>query len=109
MATFVVPHSDPARNEKFQVRLTEIEDVRMAIDILAGRLPQRIPVGALVRGKTDVNIGYTWSIDPNNFTFAQYALKVCDVMPSFVDTEAYRNVRSYCPWSGRLIGLAPLA
>ncbi|MEV4417840.1 hypothetical protein [Catellatospora sp. NPDC049609] len=109
VATFAVPHSNAGLEEKFNVRLTSGDDIKMAQDILAKRAPQRIPAGELIRGFSDVNSSYSWSIDPDTFTFAAYALKICDVMPSFVDTDGYRNVESYCPWHGRLIGLTPIA
>lgn len=101
VATFRVPVGQGA--EYYRVRLTEADDITTARRILSGEQPRMVPNGAIARGETDVNKGYTWHLDPERFAFTPYALSVCDVRPSRVDDLPF--LRQLCPWSAQLKSL----
>ena len=105
LATFTVPNPASGMEEKYNVRLTEQADIDTARGIFSGALPRKIPVGRIIRGSSDVNHGYSWHIDPKDFTFGDYALKLCDTVPSAVESGEYRYSH-LCPWSARLVGLS---
>ncbi|MGX7826444.1 BP74-related protein [Actinokineospora sp. 24-640] len=101
VATFRVPVGGAV--EHYRVRLTESDDIATARGILAGALPRMIPNGAIIRGTTEVNKGYTWHIDSKRFVFTPYALSICNVSPSQVERLAF--LRDLCPWSAQLESL----
>ena len=64
-----------------------------------------IPNGLIVR-ETGVNEGWSWSLDPNDFEFADLTIEVCDGLPSDVESGDLTSDR-YCPWSAVIVGLVP--
>src|SRR5262245_65648724 len=55
--------------EEYRLRLTDPQDIVIAQKLLAGELAPSIPNGRVVRGEPDVNVGYSWHIDPNSVEF----------------------------------------
>jgi len=92
--------------EQFRVLLTERLDLDVAGRLLAGEDAPSIPNGLVVRGDTSVNAGYSWSIDPNDFAFADVTIEVCDGLPSDVEQGLVTSDR-YCPWSAIIVSLEP--
>jgi hypothetical protein len=90
--------------ETYRVRLVEPADVEIAQDLLAGRRSNLIPNGRIVRGSTDVNTGYNWHIDPNDFEWAEVTVEVCDGLPSYV-TDGSLSGDRYCPWSATVVDI----
>jgi hypothetical protein len=101
IATFRV-----ADAETYRVRLTDPADIETAEKLLAGELDPLIPNGRIVRGETDVNEGWSWHIDPNDFEFAEVTMEVCDGLPSYVEDGTVTSDR-FCPWSAVLVSLEP--
>ena len=60
----------------------------------------------MVRGETGVNEGFTWSIDPDDFEFADVTIEVCDGIPSDVEKGLVTSDR-YCPWSAVVADIQP--
>jgi hypothetical protein len=65
-----------------------------------------IPNGRVVRGESDVNVGYSWHIDPASVEFADAATEVCDGRPSDVEKGTITS-EWYCPWSAQVVAIAP--
>ena len=65
-------------------------------------------IGALLRGDGGVNAPYGWHLDPATVTPVDVAAEVCDGRPSDVQqnmTYWITTVRSFCPWSARVISV----
>lgn len=90
--------------EEFKVRLTDPTDIEIARKLLAGEEAPNIPNGIVVRGDPDVNVGYTWHIDPESLEFADFTMEVCDGLPSDVEQGIITSDR-YCPWSAEVIAI----
>ena len=56
-------------------------------------------------GKAEPQSG-TWSLDPNDFEFAEITIEVCDGIPSDVEAGLVTSDR-YCPWSAVIADLKP--
>jgi len=91
--------------ERFRVLLTDPADQAVANQLLAGGEGPDIPNGRIVRD-TGVNEGWSWSLDPNDFEFADLTTEVCDGEPSDVESGALTSDR-YCPWSARVVEIEP--
>ena len=59
--------------EEYRIRLTDPDDSGIAQQLLAGESAPRIPNGRVVRGEPDVNVGYSWHIDPTSVEFTDTA------------------------------------
>ena len=90
--------------EEYRIRLTDPADIEIARKLLAGEEAPRIPNGVVVRGDPDVNVGYTWHIDPESVEFADITVEVCDGLPSDVEKGIITSDR-YCPWSAEVIAI----
>jgi hypothetical protein len=99
VATFQV-----AGGERFRVLLTDPVDIANANRLVAGEDAPSIPSGVVVRGVTSVNEGYSWSLDPDQFEFADITMEVCDGLPSDVEAGTISSDR-YCPWSAIIASL----
>ena len=102
----VVVTFEVAGGETFKVRLTDPADIAIAHQLLADEEAPSIPNGLVVRGETDVNEGYSWSIDPDDFEFADATIEVCDGLPSDVEAGIITSDR-YCPWSAIVVSIEP--
>lgn len=87
--------------ERFRVLLVEPADQDAAARLLDGVEGPDIPNGRIVR-QTGVNEGWSWSIDPLDFEFADVTTEVCDGDPSDVENGELTGDR-YCPWSARVV------
>jgi hypothetical protein len=92
--------------EEYRIRLTDADDIATARKLLAGEAAPGIPNGRVVRGDADVNMGYSWHIDPASVEFADTTTEVCDGRPSDVERGVITSDR-YCPWSAKVIAIAP--
>jgi hypothetical protein len=91
--------------ERFRVLLTERADLDIARRLLAGEDGPDIPNGRIVR-ETGVNEGWSWSLDPEDFEFADVTIEVCDGTPADVESGELTSDR-YCPWSARVVAVEP--
>jgi hypothetical protein len=98
-----------AGDQQYRILLTDPADIAGAIGLLQGDIGPSIPNGKVVRhaGEDPVNRGYTWSIDPNDFEWADVTTEVCDGIPSDVEQGLVTSDR-YCPWSAIVVAVDPL-
>jgi len=92
--------------EEYRIRLTDPVDIAVARKLVAGEAAPGIPDGRVVRGEPDVNVGYSWHIDPDSLEFADTAIEVCDGRPSDVEKGVITSDR-YCPWSAKVVAITP--
>jgi hypothetical protein len=92
--------------EEYRIRLTDADDIATARKLLAGEAAPAIPNGLVVRGEPDVNVGYSWHIDPISVEFADTATEVCDGRRSDVEKRVITSDR-YCPWSAKVVAITP--
>src|SRR5512138_373773 len=90
--------------EEYRLRLTDPNDIGIAQKLLAGESAPRIPNGRVVQGEPDVNVGYSWHIDPTSVEFADITTEVCDGRPSDVEKQVITSDR-YCPWSAKVVAI----
>jgi hypothetical protein len=90
--------------ESYKIRLTDPADIEIARKLLAAEVAPAIPNGVVVRGSADVNVGYSWHIDPASVEFADSTIEVCDGLPSDVEKGLITSDR-YCPWSAKVIAI----
>ena len=96
-AEFVVDVS----GERFVLRLTDPETIRIAEDNRLGRNSQ-FPIGPLRSGNGGFNAPWTWHFDPAETRFAEVAMELCDGRPSYVEQHK-QDYPSYCPWGARVV------
>jgi hypothetical protein len=87
-----------ADEEPFRVLLIEREDIAGAWALGRGEDVPSIPNGLVIRDEPSVNEGYSWSLDPSDFEWADVTTEVCDGLPSDVEAGTITSDR-YCPWS----------
>jgi Domain of unknown function (DUF6438) len=93
-----------ADSEQYKIRLTDSTDIEVARKLLDGNKAPSIPNGVVIRGSSDVNVGYSWHIDPDTVEFADVTTEVCDGLPSDVEKGLITSDR-YCPWSAEVIAI----
>ena len=91
-------------NEQYKIRLTDPADIEIAHKLLVGEEAPNIPNGMVVRGDPDVNVGYSWHIDPDSVEFADLTTEVCDGRPSDVEKSVITSDR-YCPWAAKVVAI----
>jgi hypothetical protein len=69
------------------VRAAVAENIATALKLLAGEATPHIPTGRVVRGDVDINVGFSWHIDPTLAEFADTATDVCDGRPSDLESS----------------------
>ncbi|MBT2210083.1 MULTISPECIES: hypothetical protein [Actinomadura] len=94
--------------ESYKVRLVDQDDIDQAEALLNGGSGPSIPNGKINWGVVDVNSPYQWSIDPNNFGFADATTEVCDGRPSYVDGPNW-GAGYFCPWDAVITSLDPIS
>ena len=57
-------------DEEFRIQLIDPADIEIARMLLDDEEAPSIPNGMVIRGKADVNTGYSWHIDPATIEFA---------------------------------------
>jgi hypothetical protein len=93
--------------EEYRIRLTDSDDIAAAQRLLKGEAGPRIPNGKVVRGESNVNVGYSWHIDPASVEFADTTTELCDGRPSDVERGLITSGR-YCPWSAKIVAITPV-
>jgi hypothetical protein len=102
IVTFLV-----AEQEEYKIRLTDPVDIEFARQLLNDEAAPSIPNGLVVRGESDVNVGYTWHIDPDSVNFVDVTTEVCDGLPSDVE-QGIITSEYYCPWAAEVIAIEEL-
>jgi hypothetical protein len=96
-----------ANVEYFRLHLVEAADITAAFASL-DKQSNQFPNGLIVRTGPEVNIGYSWHLDPDDVEFVDFTIEVCDGLPSDVESGALTSDR-YCPWSARVVQMTPIA
>jgi N-acetylneuraminic acid mutarotase len=96
--------------QRFTVWVTNKTAIDQVLAIQQGRTTATIPVARILRGPGQAahNAPYHWHMDPDNIEFAVAAIEVCDGTPSFVESHIdyfVDVVKTYCPWSAKLVAL----
>jgi hypothetical protein len=102
----IVVTLEVASDQTYRVLLEEPADIDVARRLLDGGDAPSIPNGRVVRDVVGVNEGYSWSIDPADFEWADVTIEVCDGLPSDVEAGLVTSDR-YCPWSAVVVDLQP--
>jgi hypothetical protein len=89
--------------QQFSVRYTDPRDVKTAWRVWSGQAHSH-PIGTIVYGVPDVNVGYSWHLDP--VSWSEESTELCDGRPKDVERHAITSPY-YCPWSAKLIDLHP--
>jgi hypothetical protein len=92
--------------EYFRIHLVQATDITAAFANM-NKKSDRHPNGRIVRTGPELNIGYSWHIDPNDVNFVDVSIAACDRLPSEVERGALAGGR-YCPWSARVVQMTPL-
>jgi hypothetical protein len=104
-STAIVVTFEVNEGERFRVLLVDPADQDTATRLLDGVEGPDIPNGRIVH-VTGVNEGWSWSLDPLDFEFAELTTEVCDGNPSDVESGELTSDR-YCPWSARVVEIEP--
>jgi hypothetical protein len=90
-------------DEEYRILITDAADLAIAQRLLAGDdTAPAIPNGLIVRGVTSINVGWSWSIDPDSLEFADMTTEVCDGLPSYVEDGSLTG-DYFCPWSAEVV------
>jgi len=89
------------QNESLTVWVTNGPFIDRAVQLLAtgGR---QVPIFGTLFDGAACDPQWTWHVDPQNVSFADAAIELCDGLPSHIEAnKAYwlGTVKSYCPWS----------
>jgi len=87
--------------ERFVLRLTDPETIAMAEANLRGA-NTRFPLGTVRRGDGGFNQPWSWHLDPDDTTFVELAIEICDGRPSYLEAHV-DEYPVYCPWGGRVV------
>ena len=102
----VIVTFEVAGGERFKALLRGSDDIAVAQRLLAGEDAPGIPNGRLMR-ETGVNVDWSWSLDPDDFAFADTTIEACDGLPSDVEAGILTADR-YCPWSAVVVAVDPV-
>jgi hypothetical protein len=97
-----------ANGKTWKQRLTDPVDIEIARKLLAGEEAPTIPNGKIVRTGPDVNEGWSWHLDPNDFEWADMTVEVCDGLPDYVEDGTLTSDR-YCSWEAKVVAVDPLS
>ena len=87
--------------ERFVLRVTDLETIRLARERLAGR-GSRFPAGPVRRGDGGFNAPWSWHLDPAETRMVEVAIEVCDGTPSYVEAHL-DEFPMYCPWGASVL------
>jgi hypothetical protein len=94
--------------ERFRAWVTAPGTIAELHLLAGGRSLANIPAGTLRPGpgRGGHNLPFSWHLDPRDTVMAEVTIELCDATPSDVERrreEFLDAVRSFCPWSARLI------
>ena len=94
-----------ANGDKFAVYATDPEAIHLLTDNYYG-LNNMFVTGRLVIGNGGFNSPWSWHLDPDDVTMAEFAIELCDGTPSEVERNLpywLFQVETFCPWSSKVI------
>jgi hypothetical protein len=98
-----------ANGDRFKVYATDPEAIQLLTDNYNG-LNNMFVMGRLVIGNGGFNSPWSWHLDPDHVTMAEFAIELCDGTPSEVEHNlAYWlfQVETFCPWSSKVVEIDP--
>lgn len=100
---------ETANGDKFKVFATDPEAIQLLTDNYYG-LNNMFVMGRLVIGDRGFNSPWSWHLDPDYVTMAEFAIELCDGTPSEVEYNLLYllfQVETFCPWSSKVIEIGP--
>jgi hypothetical protein len=100
---------ETANGDKFKVYATDPEAIQLLTDNYYG-LNNMFVMGRLVIGDGGFNSPWSWHLDPDHVTMAEFAIELCDGTPSEVEHNLpywLFQVETFCPWSSKVIEIGP--
>jgi hypothetical protein len=94
-----------ANGDNFKVYATDPEAIQLLTDNYHG-LNNMFVMGRLVIGDGGFNSPWSWHLDPDDVTMAEFSIELCDGTPSEVEHNLpywLFQVETFCPWSSRVI------
>ncbi len=91
--------------ETFRIRIHDSEMIAEA-ERLVESDDQRVLNAPLRRGDGGFNAPWSWHMDPDEITFADLTVEVCDGCPHMIEEDLdywIDTVGRYCPWSTDVI------
>lgn len=85
-----------------------IDTIKQILDLQKGKNKASIPIGKILEGPghNNHNAPWKWHFDPDEIKMAEFAMELCDGIPSHIDGNLdywLNTVGSFCPWSAKLI------
>jgi hypothetical protein len=96
-----------ANGDNFTVYATDPQAIQLLTDNYYG-LNNMFVVGRLVIGNGGFNSPWSWHLDPDDVTMAEFAIELCDGTPSEVEHNLpywLFQVETFCPWSSKVIDI----
>ncbi len=96
-----------SNSDKFEVYATDPEAIQLLTDNYYG-LNNMFVMGRLVIGNGGFNSPWSWHLDPDDVTMAEFAIELCDGTPSEVERNLPYwtfQVETFCPWSSKVIDM----
>jgi hypothetical protein len=94
-----------ANGDNFEVYATDPEAIQLLTDNYHG-LNSMFVMGRLVIGNGGFNSPWSWHLDPDHVTMAEFSIELCDGTPSEVEHNLpywLFQVETFCPWSSKVI------
>ena len=98
-----------ANGDNFKVYATDPEAIQLLTDNYYS-LNNMFVMGRLVIGNGGFNSPWSWHLDPDYVTMAEFAIELCDGTPSEVEHNLpywLFQVETFCPWSSKVIEIGP--
>ncbi|EGC29615.1 hypothetical protein DICPUDRAFT_42628 [Dictyostelium purpureum] len=93
----------------FVFKLTDLNKIEMARDILSGKETENTHVMGRIKLKgKDYNPHYSFHLDPDQTSFFKFAIEVCDATLQYAEENidevggAFLPGNIFCPWSSQL-------
>jgi hypothetical protein len=94
-----------ANGDRFKVYATDPEAIQLLTDNYHG-LNNMFVMGGLVIGNGGFNSPWSWHLDPDHVTMAEFSIELCDGTPAEVERNLpywLFQVETFCPWSSKVI------
>jgi hypothetical protein len=89
----------------FTVYATDPEAIQLLTDNYNG-LNNMFVTGRLVIGNGGFNSPWSWHLDPDDVTMAEFSIELCDGTPRDVEDNLpywLFSVETFCPWNSKVI------
>ncbi len=97
-----------ANGKTWKQRLIHADDIAIAWKHARGEEAPTIPNGKIVRTGPDVNVGWSWHLDPDDFDWADMSIELCDGLPDYVEDMTLTSDR-YCSWHAEVVSVEEIA